>query len=239
MKTDLNVGTDHVSRQVCVYNHMEWTGSRKEKKDVPANSLHHHNETGRNGNILESDNVLRDHEGCLSCKAHAYTVDNLVPNPSSNRNINVECGQKTCSYRSEDRGCRHERPDVASGCDAKAARDGCYRLRNYKRKHVDSGLDWITALASLKPTVSLNTWSASDRVDLDSSRQMRESRAGESFGRDLHRDVVSEEIARTSIRKSEQNGRDNASLFDHALRHHGVVSNPAFYPNKHNDQDAE
>jgi len=136
---------------------MRGTESKAEMKDVPANSLHHHNETRRNGYILQSNNVLRDHKGCLGCKAHAYTIDDLVPNPSPDRGIDFEGCQKACSCRCEDRGCGHEWPDVASGRDAKAARDGCYRLRNHKRKHVHSGLDWITASASLEPAVIRNT----------------------------------------------------------------------------------
>lgn len=67
----------------------------------------------------------------------------------------------------------------------------------------------------------------------------RASDSGKGARINLHGDVVGKQIARASIRESEQDGRDNAALFDHALGHHSVVAYPPFHCNEHQDQDPE
>lgn len=148
-------------------------------KEVPANSLHHHNETRGNGDILKCNNVLRDHKWCLGCKAHAYTTNNLVPNPPPSRGIDLEGGQKACDYGSEDEGCGHERPDVAGGCDAKAARDGCYRLRNSQAEACSLWPRLDHCLCKPGNSLLRNTRSASGRK-ISKFMELRGSRASDS-----------------------------------------------------------
>lgn len=113
--------------------------------------LHEHDQGCAGRNVLERKDGLHGDQGLLHAKAHAESVDDLIPNPLLGPGVGGKGGEKTCADGGEDDAHIIERSIVSNDGRTHTGQNvGDDQGQNHGKTH-DSGLESRGALDGLEP----------------------------------------------------------------------------------------